>query len=340
MDVLAGLEVDLATQRDFVASRAPALAEVLDALVALLRGPVRDRLAEAWAGRAFGAFYERPLLLVGALRDDALREGPSHPLWATLAADAPRPAVRDEVSAALDLGRASLWERLAVRHVQTNETSRAVAWLWPASLAPDRPVALYDVGCSAGLNLVADRLPWIWSLPEPATRPRVASRTGFDPRPLDVREAADARWLRACVWPGQPEREARLDQAIAAFRRDPPRLDVAGAGDIPARLPTCGATGPRGLAYQTIMRDYVPPDERARYEAGMRDWLERSAPGSALWVELEVTPDARAGGPPAAITAHVRADRPRSFVLAHCDPHPRALTVHADEVAALATALA
>ena len=48
--------------------------------------------------------------------------------------------------------------------MKTNETSRALAWLWPASLAGGgRRIALADVGASAGLNLVADALPNPWT---------------------------------------------------------------------------------------------------------------------------------------------------------------------------------
>jgi len=51
--------------------------------------------------------------------------------------------------------------------------------------------------------------------------PEVAARIGVDLDPLDVTDADDARWLRACVPPDQPERSARLDaeMALAATAR-------------------------------------------------------------------------------------------------------------------------
>ena len=40
--------------------------------------------------------------------------------------------------------------------------------------------------------------------------PEVVARVGVDLDPVDVTNADDARWLRACLWPDQPERAARL----------------------------------------------------------------------------------------------------------------------------------
>jgi hypothetical protein len=75
-DPLSGLEPDLEAQRRFVSERAPAYTRLLELLAdALADKSLRDRLRDAWSGRSFGAFYERPLLLLAALRDDALAEG-------------------------------------------------------------------------------------------------------------------------------------------------------------------------------------------------------------------------------------------------------------------------
>lgn len=336
MGPLDGLLEDLAAQRDFVAGRAPVYARILELLPDVLPW---DRLREAWAGRSFGAWYERPLLLLAGLRHDALAEGSSHPLADAMGAVGgdPDPASvsREALEAALAPGR-GLWRELRRRHLQTNETSRAVAWLWPAHLlaeaAPGGSLEVFDVGASAGLNLVADVLPGIWTrsdgMPlETEPLPRVVKRRGYDLRPLDPDDEDAARWLRACVWPGQGERERRLERALAAWRTFEPRpeLVTARAGDVPGRLPREG--GPM-LAFQTVMRDYLSDEERERYEVGMARWLADRPPGRAIWVELEVTGTVREGGPPAAITAHLR---DATYVLATCDPHPTVLDV--DEAA-------
>ncbi|MDX1566858.1 MAG: DUF2332 family protein [Longimicrobiales bacterium] len=358
-DPLAGLLEDLESQRKFVRDRVPVYARILDLLPDVLP---RERLADAWKGRTFGAWYERPLLILASLRDDALEEGDDHPLHATIgsgatgtgtapsagaedttgppnAAEGPRAVTRDALREALDPGR-PVWDKLRNRHVQTNETSRAVAWMWPAHLIrgvdPKRPLHLFDVGASAGLNLVADALARIWTRSDDDEQalaidplPEVGIRRGYDIRPLDPDDEESARWLRACVWPGQDDRLRRLDRAIEAWRStDPrPRLVQASAEEVPDRLPR----DEEGwmLAYQTVMRDYVSPGEWERYSTGMRRWLEASPSGRALWVELEVEESARKGGPPAAITVHLSN---ASLVLATCEPHPKRLEVKDDAV--------
>jgi len=233
VDVIDGLFEDMARQRAFVATRCPPYERLLGLLPDAL--PL-ERLARAWQGRRFGGHYERPLLLLACLRDDALEEGPTHPLHALVgpAAD-PEAASLPRVREALDADR-PVWQKLARRHVQTNETGRAVAWLWPAHLLGHRltePLSLVDVGASAGLNLVADELPRIWSREGGGALavdplPPLGQRTGFDLRPLDVADDLDARWLRACVWPGQTERLDRLERAIAAWRASDPRPELRG----------------------------------------------------------------------------------------------------------------
>lgn len=346
-----GLHEDLRAQREFLMERVPVYGELLGLLEQTLGGGPLDRLRQAWEERTFGAWYARPLLLLACLRDDALREGPTHPLYAHVVEGAPT-VVPDSLQAALAPERTHLWHSLARRHMQTNETTRAVAWLWPAHVVaaadPGASLALFDIGASAGLNLVADALPAPWSRADGAPfplgpPPPILSRTGFDLRPLDPRDPEAARWLRACIWPGQTEREARLEAALDALRSlagvpDEPVLQQAHAADVPARLPTDATVEQRALAFQTIMRDYLDPSEWDRYEGGMRRWLGANPPGTALWVELEVTPEAARGGRPVAFTAHVRAPAGdvRSLVLAYCEPHPRVLEVDDDAAAALA----
>jgi len=67
-------------------------------------------------------------------------------------------------------------------------------------------------------TLVGDR-------PIPAqAMPHVVARVGIDPDPLDVTDPEDARWLRACLAPDQPERVARLEAEMALAATAPPLL--------------------------------------------------------------------------------------------------------------------
>jgi hypothetical protein len=355
-----GLLEDLAWQRERVLERCPPYARALELLPGALDGPAGRFLAAAWQGRTFHAPYGRPLLLLAALRHDALAEGPGHPLHAAFSAEPPDAgaATEDALRAALDGARERLWDAIATRAVSTNETSRAVAWLWPAALAGAssgaRPLALADVGASAGLNLVADLLPPIWTDEEGAPLevvrdPRTVARLGLDPAPLDALKPEDADWLRACVWPGDRDRAERLEAALVAYARARPRPDApvlapVSARAVPARLDALSRAEPGALvlAYQTIVRDFLDPAERDEYEGGMREWLAAQPLGRALWVDLE---PAAGGTPdlPASIHAHARAAGGAAVVtleLARCGYHPRRIVRNAAEVAALRELLA
>jgi hypothetical protein len=356
---IAGLEEEIAREREAVRGRSAPYERALALLPAVLRGPAGRFVGAAWEHRRFFAWYDRPLLLLAALRNDALATGPGHPLHLAFAAEEPDAAAVTErtLAAALDGAREAVFDALAHRGVQTNDTSRAVAWLWPAALAGatsgGRAIALADVGASAGLNLVADALPPMWTATdgaplEVARNVRAVARLGLDPAPLDPLRAEDARWLRACIWPGERRREERLEAALAAFavarlRPDGPVLAPVAASNVPARLDLLAAAEAEALvlAYQTVVRDYLEPAEREEYESGMRNWLATHRAGRAVWAELE--PTGNGPEPTGALVAHVRTrwGDLRDLELARCALHPVRLEVKraaADELAALLAA--
>ncbi len=315
-----GLGEELARERLAVEARSLPYARALEILPEVLAGPEGRFLVAAWGERHFLAWYERPLLLLAAIRDDVLADGEPHPLWPGFGPDADPEAVEpDALRAALGGGRDRVWDALARRSVQTNEPSRAVAWLWPAALAGasggGRTIAVADVGASAGLNLVADALAPIWAdedgAPiEIARGVRAVARVGLDPAPLDVLREEDARWLRACVWPGDADREARLLAAMDAFRAarirpDAPVLVPIAAPNVPSRLDVLSASdrGALVIATQTVVRDYLDPGDRREYERGMREWLATHPPGDALWIELEAVDESARE---AALVVHLR----------------------------------
>ncbi len=349
---IVGLLDELDGQRRAFEGRCPPYARALALLPVLLEGPPGRMLAAAWEHRRFFASYDRPLLLLAALRADARREGPSHPLHAGFADRDPRAdaVTLEALAAAFDPSREALQDALVRRGVKTNETSRALAWRWPAALAGARRLALADIGASAGLNLVADALPAPWRLPdgsplEVAHEVHVVARLGLDPEPLDVNRPEDADWLRACIWPGDGERLERLEAALRAFyvartRPDAPVLVPILARNVPARLDRLSSSQPGVLvlAYQTLVRDYLAPEERAEYEEGMREWLATHPPGLALWVELEPAPNDDG----AALVAHVRAPTGgvRDLGLGTCGPHPEVVRAAPGAADALRDALA
>lgn len=142
-------------------------------------------------------------------------------------------------------------EILATRRTQTNEVRRC-AHLFPifAELArfhPDRPLALLEVGASAGLNLNLDRYCYEYGRslragdlsssvritsevvgPLPTSvqgfLPRISHRVGIDLNPIDVSDEDSALWLRALVWPEHTHRAELLRSAIDLTRDRRPEL--------------------------------------------------------------------------------------------------------------------
>jgi hypothetical protein len=100
----------------------------------------------------------------------------------------------------------------------------------------DRPLALIDVGASAGLNLRCDsyrieygsfgatgpadspvRIECTVEGGRPPIAPRlppIVSRIGIDRAPIDLENTDDVRWLLACVWPDS----GRLERTAASIR--------------------------------------------------------------------------------------------------------------------------
>ncbi len=358
-----GLADDLkATRRDLLSARHPAYHKVLGAVLAVLTGPddgLTARFDRVWRTRAFPTFYERPLLILASLRADALEEGERHPLHAAIAVATPNPdaVTQDAVDAALARDRLGVWSIMTTRRMQTNDTSRAVTWLWPALLAgcddARRPLALVDVGASAGLNLVADQLPYLWT--DAATRKPLAcasrvhavARLGFDTRPLDVKSADDVRWMRACIWPGDTDRLARFEASVLAMRaaasRSPaPSVERMTASLVPDRLDAVAASlAPGGivLAYHTLVSGYLEAAERESYRGGMQAFLARQPAGRALWAELELDDSRRRL--PAVLTAHVRSgDAVKTVRLGRASQFPSVIEVDVGGVAELRRVLA
>jgi hypothetical protein len=326
---------DVAMQAAFCAARgAPVYASLLRGAAA--SDVVRSALASVWRDRDFDAPYERPLLLCTALRHAAMTT-PGHPLASALgeAADGQCEVGSGHVEAMLS--DEAILAVLRHRFIQTNEVTRAIAWrlvlsTWPGPRGAR--VHLVDLGCSAGLNLVADGLASEWPDASGApvhldTHAVVVSRTGLDRAPMHVRTDADAAWLRACVWPGQADRLRRLDAAIAHARASAVVIATCRAEDMPDRLARIAAEHPGDhvLAYSTVFFSYLSPREKAAFTEGMHAWLSR-CDTQVLWAELEAGTGEITPTHPAEVRASWwdgGAATIRTQRLARCDYHTNAV---------------
>lgn len=151
-------------------------------------------------------------------------------------------------------------EVVLTRTTQTNEPGRCAVTA-PVLASLPQPVALLELGPSAGLCLLPDRYAYRYPSEGdegdggdeggvgPVVRPGsadpaspvltctvtgtppgdptdlvVAGRLGLDLNPLDVTDPDTRRWLRALVWPGEEDREERLVAALEVAAQDPPPL--------------------------------------------------------------------------------------------------------------------
>ena len=198
---------------------------------------------------------------------------------------------------------AELARVMLARLTQTNEPARC-ATLLPALASLPGPLALIEVGASAGLTLLFDRYSYDYDghriagsdpeaptlrcavrgpAPLPAGVPAIAWRAGLDLNPLDVTRDDDVRWLSCLVWPGESDREERLAAAVACARRDPPPVH---RGDLRTDLPALAARAPAGttlVIYHSAVLAYVADGDRERFARTARGlaavWLSNEAPG-------------------------------------------------------------
>jgi hypothetical protein len=198
---------------------------------------------------------------------------------------------------------AELSRVMLARRTQTNEPARCTTFL-PALARLTEPLALIDLGASAGLTMLFDRYSYDYDghliagsdpdaptlrcavrgpVPVPDRIPAISWRAGLDLNPLDVTRDDDVRWLSCLVWPGESDRAERLAAAIATARRDPPPVH---RGDLLTDLPALAAQAPAEatlVIYHSAALAYVAAPDRERFARTVRGladtWLSNEAPG-------------------------------------------------------------
>jgi hypothetical protein len=217
---------------------------------------------------------------------------------------------------------------LATRHIQTNDCGRsaliAPALTWVASRF-GRPLALVDVGASAGLNLRCDRYridygsygttgpgdspvriecKVVGGRPPIAARlPPIESRIGIDRSPVDLGDPDDVRWLLACIWPDS----GRLERTAASIRlaqADPPQVLAADANEAISGVLAGLGDGALVTIVTTWAFAYLSMGDRqefvGRLAAASHDrdvaWVSAEGPGTVEPLEAEVATHPDRGG--------------------------------------------
>ncbi len=298
----------------------------------VLAGHQDDPLASALALRLLGAVHR--LVLEGRAPAVAAH-------FPSVGGDAGRgdawPAVR-----ALLVEHGDVVRTLLERPVQTNEVGRSAALLGGfvrVAAETGLPLALVELGASAGLNLRWDRFHYeadgaTWGDPTSPVRVacaftgppprtdvvvRVAERDGCDAHPIDPTTDDGALTLQSYVWPDQTQRLTLLRAAIDVARAVPARVEPADAavwiGPRLAERPAHVAT----VVYHSIFWQYLTRDARAAVkDAILRTGAAATSDTPLAWLRLE--PVGREGPYEVRLTSWPGGDERR---LAESSPHGR-----------------
>jgi hypothetical protein len=148
-------------------------------------------------------------------------------------------------------------EALSQRRTQTNEAARTATLLPALALLPG-PLAIIEVGASAGLCLLYDAYRYHYvgpgvdhtigdlaspvtltcevdgPVPLPAAVPEIVFRAGLDLNPVDAADPDARRWLQCLVWPEHVDRAERLTAALDIAATARPQIHE---GDLITELP-------------------------------------------------------------------------------------------------------
>lgn len=194
---------------------------------------------------------------------------------------------------------------------QTNEVARS-AILYPGLMTiaglTRFPIELYEVGASAGLNLLMAeyeydlggqivgrqgsrlRLAPSWSGPSPGKFiPVIQNCRGCDLNPLNVSNAEHRERLIAYVWPDQIDRISRLESALRIVQECVLTLDKDNAVEwIEKVLGGDPKEGTTRVLFHTVAHQYFSDNDKQRMTSQMETLGARATSRSPLaWLAFE-----------------------------------------------------
>lgn len=210
-------------------------------------------------------------------------------------------------------------ETILRRSTQTNEVGRC-ATLLPVLAGLPGPLALVEVGASAGLCLHPDRWSYRYlddrgdevaridpgsgpaevvlecavsgPVPLPEALPEIVHRGGVDLNPLDLTAGDAAAWLETLVWPEHEDRRARLASACRVVADEPVDLvpgDLLTGLDEAVARARAAAPGATVVVFHSAVIAYLDADGRDRWPGIVTDAVDgiRADGGRAHWVSNE-----------------------------------------------------
>lgn len=193
---------------------------------------------------------------------------------------------------------------------QTNEIARA-GMLLPGFITigreTGRPLAIREIGSSAGLNLFFDRFRYDYgdmgwgdeASPvrlAPVVRGQqpplggfldVASRKGCDIAPVDISDPQQRLRLKSYIWPDQPARLERLEAAISIPEEQPFTLERSDAADFVDRELAARERGEVFVLFHSIMWQYMPEATRLRIEDSLDAAGNVEGADPIAWLRME-----------------------------------------------------
>lgn len=204
---------------------------------------------------------------------------------------------------------------------QTNEVARSgilIGGLLTLAQETAQPIELWEIGASAGVNLLADSwayefggglrwgpanapvtvaCDWRGRVPPLTPRLHIVARQGADIAPIDAADPEQRARLLAYVWADQPDRLRRAEAALAHTARQAAQMQASGsrlveradaadwlAGRL-ARPPEAGVTR---VLQHSIMWQYLPLPTAERISRALAEAGRRATPLTPLaWLRME-----------------------------------------------------
>jgi hypothetical protein len=222
------------------------------------------------------------------------------------------------------------------RLVQTNEIRRC-GYLIPAFnfvyQRTPRPLALVEIGASAGLNLCFDRYFHTYSSgqtfgdassgvhlnheirgditpPIPTAALPIAYRIGIDLTPILPHNQDAIAWLQALIWPEHTERRTQLQLALKIVAVNPPTLIAADATTVITQVIRELSTDVTTCIFQTHTFNQFTLQARTQFVQNLRE-IARTREIYVLSRHDQL------------MLHHYSAHAPSSQRLASCDGHGR-----------------